>query len=218
MAIADALDDADLEPIGVHIHLDRLENELDAVLDTYETIGCRRLIVPSYDTDAFDSIEGARAAARRLTDLAVRIDDAGFELLYHNHAFEFAPSEDLTAYDEFADATGDDVRLELDTGLALFGGADPVDVLSCYADKIPMIHLTDSVPGREATIQVELGAGELDVDGCVETAREAGVHWLIYEHGQTSDPLDSLTHGATMLPTLIHGHRAPGTDFSSSVD
>lgn len=203
-AVAEALAEAELEPVGAHVPVSRLEGDLDAVIETYDTIGCERLVVPTLDSDSFTREGGAEAAADRLSRIGAELADHGFELLYHNHAFEFARDDDVP-YDAFVEALDDDVGLELDTGLVTFGGADPVDVLSRYEDRIPMIHLTDAVPGREATKQVELGAGELDVEACMAMAREASVEWAIYEHGLTADPLDSLTHAATKLPTLATG-------------
>ena len=201
-AVADALEAADLEVIGAHVHVRRLEDEFDDVVERYDAIGCRRLVVPIYDLDAFDSVDGVEGAADRLSSIATSLDDEGFELHYHNHTFEFGDLDGRTAYDVLADATEDDLGLQLDTGLATYGGADPVTLLSRYGDRMPMIHLTDAVPGRVTTRQVELGAGELEVEACVTTAGEVGVEWLVYEHGRTSDPLDSLTHAATMLPAL----------------
>lgn len=202
--IADALEESGLEPVGAHVPIGRIEREYEDVIETYETIGCHRLIVPLYDPDAFKSESGVVTAARRLSTLSAKLATDGFDLGYHNHSFEFGPLGGETAYDSFV-AGADGVEFELDTGLAAYAGADPEALLSRYGDRISLVHLTDSVPGRESTFQVELGAGELDVEGCVETAREVGVEWLVYEHGQTNDTLGSLTHAATKLPMLSHG-------------
>lgn len=209
-AVADALDEADLEAIGVHVHVGRLANEYEDVVETYETIGCDRLVVPIYDPDAFASIDGIAAAADQLTELSVKLENDGFELLYHNHTYEFGRIGDTRAYDAFVDEIGGALDFELDTGLALYAGAEPTAVLSQYADRIPLVHFTDAVPGQETTIQVELGSGELDVDGCVETAYDADVEWLIYEHSYTDDPKGSLAHAATVLRTLSQGRGTSG--------
>lgn len=204
-AVANALEEADLDVIGAHVTIDRLEREYESVVETYAEMGCPRLIVPLYDPDAFTSVERVEDAARDLSALAATVADDGFELLYHNHAFEFTCLPGGTAYESFVEASDPLLGLELDTGLATYAGADPVELLSRYDERISLVHLTDTVPGREATIQVELDAGVLDIEACVESAREADVEWVIYEHGQTSDPLDSLTHAATKLPRVSHG-------------
>ncbi|MCU4743302.1 sugar phosphate isomerase/epimerase [Natronoglomus mannanivorans] len=216
-AVADALEEADLEVIGAHVPIGRFERDYQNVVDAYATIGCDRLIVPLYDADAFASADGVAEFATKLSTLATRLAGDGFELLYHNHSFEFTQfaNGDETAYDSLIEAaTG--VDFELDTGLAMYAGVDPIMVLSRHEGRIPIVHLTDSVPGYETTLQVELGAGELDVTECVEVAREAGVEWLVYEHGMTDDILGSLTHAATKLPMLSHGREAVADETSLS--
>lgn len=218
-AVSTALDDAGLEPVGAHVHVDRLENELDDVVETYETIGCRRLIVPILHGVDFGSRDGIEAVADRLSRIETEVSDRGFELFYHNNHFEFERVQGRLGYDLLIEAMDDGIGLELDTGLAIFGGADPVDLLSRHGDRIRMLHLTDAVPGRETTKQVELGAGELDVEACVETARNSDVEWVVYEHGMTADPRDSLTHAATKLPSLAQGREGTvGTNPLSSHD
>ncbi|WP_255171504.1 sugar phosphate isomerase/epimerase family protein [Natrononativus amylolyticus] len=204
--VADAVATAGVEMIGAHVSVDQLESEYDALVETYGELGCRRFIAQSYDEDAFDSLEATEAVADHLSDLASKLAADGFEFCYHNSTVEFDQLGDEYVYDVLLDRTDDSIAFELDTGLAVYAGADPISLLSRYGDRISLVHLTDSVPGREATIQVEVGAGELDVKRCVDAARDADVAWLVYEHGQTDDPLDSLSYASTLLPTLSSGH------------
>lgn len=209
IAVRDALEATSLEPVGVHVYLDRLDREYESVLETYDRIGCRRIVIPRYDPGAFETRDGTVEAARRLSELGSSLAADGFQLLYHNHDEEFTSMPDGTAFDILVEALDGNVRVEFDTGLALYGGSDPVGVLRKHGDRTEALHLTDSVPGSEATIQVELGGGELDVRGCVSAARRASVPWLIYEHGMTADPLGSLEHAAMVLPHLVDGHVSP---------
>lgn len=212
--IADALDDAGLEPVGAHVPLETLEEEYDAIVDAYETIGCHRLIESGRHVETFSSIDGIDEFADRLETLSRRLHTDGFELFYHNDMIEFDLLENDIAYHAFAASLDEAIPFEIDTGLAQYAGVDPQLLVSQYAGRVPLVHLTDSVPGGAATINVELGAGELDVDGCIETARKSDVEWIVYEHSMTSDPIDSLTHAETRLSYLCHG--AAGTGASQS--
>ncbi|MFP8890221.1 sugar phosphate isomerase/epimerase family protein [Natrialbaceae archaeon A-CW2] len=213
--IADALDDADLEPIGAHVQLDALEQKYDDIIAAYETIGCRRLIESGRHVESFTSVEAVEAFVDRLETVANRLQSDGFELLYHNDMIEFDTLENEVAFNVFTASLDQSISLEIDTGLAQYAGVDPLSLLSQHAGRVPLVHLTDSVPGGAATLNVELGAGELDVNGCVETARNSDVEWIVYEHSMTSDPIDSLTHAETRLSYLCHG--ADGTGLAQSV-
>ncbi|MCU4751227.1 sugar phosphate isomerase/epimerase [Halobacteria archaeon AArc-curdl1] len=215
VGIAEALDDADLEPIGAHVQLDDLEQEYDDIVEAYETIGCRRLIECGRHVESFSSVESLETFVDRFETVANRLHSDGFELLYHNDLIEFDALENDIAFNVFTDALDGSIPLEIDTGLAQYAGVDPLSLLSQHAGRVPLVHLTDSVPGGAATLNVELGAGELDVNGCVETARNSDVEWIVYEHSMTSDPIDSLTHAETRLSYLFHG--ADGTGLTQSV-
>ena len=203
--VADALDNTDLEVIGAHVDPDRLAADYDSVIESYREIGCTRLVFPGRDPDAFRTAARVDRLAERLSALSVRLADDGFDLSYHNNRYEFALPE--PTFETFVDELHDDVELELDTGLAAYGGADPVTLLRQYADRTPLVHLTDSVEGTQGTAQVELGAGTVDVEGCIDACLASGTEWLIYEHGRTNDPLASLRHGATRLAVLIERAR-----------
>lgn len=200
--ISEAVAETGIEIVGAHVSVARLESEYDALVSAYDEVGCRRFVAQSYDEGAFESLEAVDAAATHLSELAARLADDGFDFCYHNQTAEFGRLDGGYAYDALVDRTDERVSFELDTGLALYAGADPEALLSRYGDRISLVHLTDAVPGRETTIQVEVGAGEVDVQRCVTAAHAADVEWLVYEHGQTDDPVDSLSYAATLLPSL----------------
>lgn len=198
-AVAAALDDADLDVAGAHVGVDAIEDDYEDLRETYARLACTELVVSSYEREAFETGEGARDAGEHLSALADRVAPDGFALHYHNHTFEFGSP---AAYDAFA-AAADGVGLEIDTGLANHAGVDPVSLLERYGERVSLVHLTDSRPGSDDTLHVDLGTGEVDVEGCVDAARAAGVDWLIFEHGLTDHPLDSVRDAAETLAPLL---------------
>lgn len=213
--LANRLDELGLVAVGAHVGIDTIEEEFDEVIERYRQLGCRRLVVPTYDQEAFATREGAEAAAVRLSAAASDLAAEGFDLLYHNHTFEFTDLGDCTAFDVFVDAA-DGVGIELDTGLAQFAGADPERLLDRYADSVELLHATDSRAGSESTVHVELGAGQVDLDACVELVDDLGIEWAIYEHGRTSDPLASLAHGDATLSALLGSSGESNTSVPES--
>jgi sugar phosphate isomerase/epimerase len=202
-SLSSALDRSDLDVVGAHVRIDTLEQEYDDVVSTYGALGCDRLVVPTYEQDAFASKRGVDEAADRVSEIASRLDEDGFELLYHNHTFEFEELDGETAFDRFVAGTDDRVKLEVDTGLAKHGGVDPISLIERHADRVSLVHLTDTRQGSESTVHVELGAGEVDLEACVETAAKNGIEWIIYEHGRTTDPFASLSHSDSVLSAMI---------------
>ena len=192
-----ALDDAGLDAAGAHVGIEDLESDLDSTVETYRTLDCERIVVPYLDEAQFASEKTTADTARRLQELAARLDDRGIDLGYHNHDHEFTALDGESAYDVLADET--DIDLELDVGWATAAGHDPVALLGHLRDRVPLVHLKD-VSGDTP---VELGDGDVDSEACVRAAREAGTEWVVYEHDEPDDPEASLEHGAERLLELL---------------
>ncbi len=99
------------------------------------------------DIDASLSRRPQMAAAdwkqfvQRLSDLARVTADLGLKLCYHHHMGTVVQSD--ADIDALMQTTSDDVHLLLDTGHALFAGADPVQLAGQYAERIGHLHCKD---------------------------------------------------------------------------
>jgi sugar phosphate isomerase/epimerase len=195
--IRDALDAAGLQAPAAHVSIETLESDLDGVAETYRSLDCERIVVPYLDETNFASEAAVTDTARRLTALAGRLHDHGVAFGYHNHDHEFADLDGRSAFDLLADET--DFDLELDVGWATAAGHDPAQLLADLRGRVPVVHLKDVAGDRS----VELGEGDLDVESCARAAREAGTEWLVYEHDDPEDPVESLAHGAETVANLL---------------
>lgn len=83
-AVATVLSETGLEPIGAHVELAHLEEDFESLVDQYETLGCSSIVIPHVSGTWFLTAGRVDALARRLNDLATRLDDRGFELVVHN--------------------------------------------------------------------------------------------------------------------------------------
>ena len=204
-AVADVLAETGLEAVGAHVPLETLRTEYDETVGAYRTVGCERIVVPTYGEEGFASVAAVEATAEELSSLADRLREDGFEAHYHNHAYEFAAVDggSETAYDAFAAQTDDRLGLEFDVGLARHGGVDPTAYLDRYADRISLVHLTDTVPGDDDTLHVELGEGVVDLPACARAAVDADAAWVVHENGLTTDPAATLASSTDRVAALL---------------
>lgn len=79
-----ALEETDTVPIGAHVPLAQLEESLDETIERFETIGCRRLVVPHIRPEHFRTTSRVDALVDRLHSLADSLEEEGFDLVYHN--------------------------------------------------------------------------------------------------------------------------------------
>ena len=189
--LGDALDRARLEAASAHVGLDWIEEDPDAVAETYRELGCTDVAVPWLDPEHFESVEAVEATGERLSAAADALRERGLSLHYHNHDQEFVDLDGEPALAYLVDAM-DGVGLQLDLGWVGAAGYDPLDFLEAHADRISLVHLKDY--DAAAGEPVEVGAGDLDIDAAVAAVREHGFDWLVYEAEERPDSYETLAH------------------------
>lgn len=113
--------------------------------------------------------------ADRLSDLAKMTADQGVALSYHHHMGTVVQSaQDI---DRLMQTTGDAVRLLIDTGHAVYAGADPAAIAQTHGDRIAHVHCKDvrpailqrSLNGDHSFLTAVLnGVFTVPGDGCID--------------------------------------------------
>ncbi|MCA9418057.1 MAG: sugar phosphate isomerase/epimerase [Candidatus Omnitrophica bacterium] len=176
------LDDLGIQVAGCHAPLDQLKSDLDRVLDYQEVIGNHRIVLPWLPEDIQKKgSAGYREVGEFLAEVSEKISPRGFSISYHNHSFEFVPSEEGYCLDTLLKAGEKaDVKSELDTYWVQHGGADPIEYIRRYAGRIELLHIKDMGPGADKPF-AEVGSGILDWDSIFEAAESGGVEWYLVE-------------------------------------
>lgn len=198
--VRESLTEAELEVVGAHVSPDRIESDPETVVEICHSLGCSRVIVPTYDGDAFTDRGGVEAAADHLADLATSVN--GCELLYHNHDFEFDDVEGGVAIEVLASAADDRFGFEPDTGLATHAGYDASALLTLVNDRMPLVHLTDTDPTDTDSRHADPGDGILDLEELAALAVDNGADWLVCENGGSTDPHRTLEQGSEAFDRL----------------
>jgi sugar phosphate isomerase/epimerase len=115
--------------------------------------------------------------------------DAGLQLGYHNHNWEFFRLTDdpsRTAFDVLADETDPDlVHLELDLFWVTRGARDPVDIIEQNKGRILQYHVKDM---NQAGSFTDLGEGLIDFARIFELSKKAGAVEYIVERDDAGSP------------------------------
>jgi inosose dehydratase len=130
----------------------------------------------------------------------------GFDPVLHFHAGSYCESaSEIHAVFDALDTSL--VGMCLDTGHALFGGADPLELLSSYGDSVRHVHVKDCDLGllREVCrsggglmeawdrgVFCQLGLGTAGLDPFLEALRARGYEgWLVVEQDRFLKPSDT---------------------------
>ncbi|MBV9568621.1 MAG: myo-inosose-2 dehydratase [Hyphomicrobiales bacterium] len=187
--------DAELEAAQAHARfLEAMECEVMIVAECSRTVHGER-DAPLSGRPVMNEGEWSRFTAR-LTSFAEKLRKQGLALVYHHHMGTVVQSE--AEIDRLMAETGPAVKLLLDTGHALWGGADPVALASRYRDRIAHVHTKDV---RQAVMaravredwsflsSVVEGVYTVPGDGMIDFAavlRELGTYsgWVVVEAEQ----------------------------------
>ena len=153
-------------------------------------------------TDRQPTCDELMKECEAMDSVAKELEKEGVSLAFHNHDAEFSvmvrgvPAHYLMA------ANTQYLKFELDTGWADFGGYNPVSIMKELGDRLAMVHIKDYVPavtterpqapdGRHIVVPVftSPGTGELDLQGCLETAQALGIEYATVEQ----DTLNNLS-------------------------
>jgi inosose dehydratase len=135
-------------------------------------------------------------------------DELGMRVVVHHHAGTFV--ETPAEIDRLlAETDADLVGLLLDTGHAVYGGAEPLDVVRRHGSRIRYVHLKDAKADelahvRASNVSMEeawrrgvfcpLGAGVVDFPRVIEALRSGGYSgWLIVEQDIVPDAAGRLS-------------------------
>jgi sugar phosphate isomerase/epimerase len=211
--IAKALTSTGLRNPSGHYLLPDLAANVDARIETAKAFGQEFMIVtvpwvadPSrFQPKSGNQMEMIRAMLNGLTlddwkwnaeqfnQVGGKIKNAGLQLGYHNHNFEFRKIGDVTGYDEFLRLTDPElVCLELDCGWMTVAGLDPVDYLSRYPKRYRLLHIKDFKKGFTPTttllsegpgapVPTELGRGAIGYSGILAVARKGSIRSIFIE-------------------------------------
>jgi sugar phosphate isomerase/epimerase len=198
------LDEVGLEPAGMHCGLDKLESDPNAAIETAKALGMNNLVCPYLPDDRRESREDWLDVARSLDEIGQRCREAGLQLSYHNHSFEFVQFDGAYALDMMLENCGaENVHSELDTYWVKHGGADPVDYINKYAGRIDILHLKDMADDEEQSF-AEVGSGILNWPAIDGAARAAGIRYYCVEQDRCEgNPMDSARTSAEFVRGLL---------------
>jgi sugar phosphate isomerase/epimerase len=184
------LDAFGLKPVGAHISVEELKNNLEHIIEYNVQLGNRYIVCP---WATYEGKEDYIKMADFLAEVGAKIKEAGLQLCYHNHAFELQSFEGEYGLDiMYNRVPAEHLMAEVDTYWVTYAGLNPVEYLAKYSGRTPLIHIKDMEDSEKREF-AEIGTGTIDIKAIAEQAEKNGVEWLIVEQDICKrEPLDSV--------------------------
>ncbi|GGE49278.1 sugar phosphate isomerase [Pullulanibacillus camelliae] len=189
--VAAALKENQLGTAGMHISLQRMEEDLSGVLQEADLYNTKDIVCP-FLPESLRTVKGYKEVRSRLNRIAE--DAFGYRISYHNHNFELATTMDgKTALEYLLEPSEDNrVLAEVDLYWVKKGGGDPLAFIQPYKNRMPIIHLKDMTDDEEETF-AEVGTGKIDFAPILRWCERSGVEWYAVEQDKCpGDPMQSL--------------------------
>jgi len=191
-----------------HQSYDRLCNDLPAVIELHQKIGCDAVGLGCGPEESRAGLEPAKAFVAKLESIAKQLAAHGLQFHYHNHDFEFRAfaGTDITLWDLLMDADPDLIRFIPDVAWMHVAGKNPVELLDQISDRVKVVHFKDYVPKEDGSPRfVSLGQGVVDLKACFAVCRKTEIPYVVYEQDNSweqDDPFMSTQTSLNYFDTL----------------
>ena len=206
------LKEAGLSVISLHADLGSLEREGGQVAAEAKDFGTDTVVITGMYRFDYGSETAVRKLAERLNRSGEQLKAQGLSLLYHNHNVELLPVRPgLRAYELLLRDTDPElVGFEFDSYWFTDGGADAAAWMRRLGSRMKLWHVTDrgsrqAGPAMTPILRqdsMELGTGNMDLDGLYALAAENGIGAVVLESHKNwidKDPVKSLELSAEWL-------------------
>jgi len=215
--IADTLKKNGLTAPSCHVGYDIVENKLAEQIEAAHTIGHKFIVCPWIDPKQRTEPEGFKRAADLFQKAGEQTHKAGIQFAYHNHTFEFQPSDVIGGklpYDVLLATDPKYVKMELDLCWISVAGRDPIEYFNKYPGRFPLVHVKDmkslpkgaegptATPDKEMANMTEVGGGIIDWKHIFANSGKAGIEHYFVEHDFPADPFISITKSYAYLSKL----------------
>ncbi len=121
---------------------------------------------------------------------------------YHNGGSDFTKENGQILYDVLLNNTDPDlVKMELDLGWAIVGGADPQEYFDKYPGRFPLWHLKDIKKDKEES--TEFGKGRIDIVGLLKNKKKSDMKYFFVEQEEwENSPMESISFNFNYLKNL----------------
>ena len=201
-----------LNVVSVHQDLGSIERDAKAVAEEAKKFGTDKVVITGMYRFDYGNKTAVHDLAKRLNEAGKCLAEQGIQLLYHNHNCELRKvNPQKCAYDILLEETEPEyVNFEFDSYWFTEGGADAKLWMRRLGNRMKLWHINDrgtrmtgpAMTPILKTDSMELGTGNMDLEGLAESAKENGIEAVILESHRNwieNSPVKSLQLSAQRL-------------------
>jgi sugar phosphate isomerase/epimerase len=189
---------------STHVQYDELDEKFPSVIETSKVIGQTYIVCPWIPEELRKSPDIWKRASEKFNKCGEQTRKAGIQFAYHNHWFEFLPTNGKLPYDELLkECDANLVKMEMDLCWITVAGSDPLKYFNEYPGRFPLVHVKDVKTLPKVTTGgaqnfgdtvdlTEVGSGIIDWKRIFAQSDKAGIKHYIVEHDHPKQPMESI--------------------------
>lgn len=180
-----------LDVVSIHQDLGSIKRDAKAVAAEAKRFGTNKVVITGMYRFDYGDETTVHDLANQLNSAGEFLQSEGIQLLYHNHNCELRKvNAKQCAYDILIEETNPKfVNFEFDSYWFTEGGADAKQWMRRLSNRMKLWHINDrgtrmsgsSITPILKSDSMELGTGNMDLEGMAEIARENGIEAVILE-------------------------------------
>ncbi|PYT80951.1 MAG: sugar phosphate isomerase/epimerase [Acidobacteria bacterium] len=183
------LDENGLASPSCHVTYHFVEKHWDETLEAAKIVGHSYIICPWIDEKQRAEPGGWKRAAELFNKAGEASQKEGIQFGYHNHSFEFHPTESLGGklpYDFLlAETDPKFVVMEMDLCWITVAGKDPVAYFNNYPGRFPLVHVKDYVNDPHSTSSYSGATGSVKFAGHLADVGQGTINWKnLFAHAE----------------------------------
>ena len=199
---------------STHVQYDELDEKFPSVIETSKEIGLEYIICPWIPPELRKSPDIWKQASEKFNKCGEQSKKAGMQFGYHNHWFEFLPTNGVLPYDVLLkECDANLVKMEMDLCWITTAGGDPLKYFNEYPGRFPLVHVKDvkTMPKITSggaqnfgdTVDLtSVGSGVIDWKRIFAASDKAGIKHYIVEHDHPKQPIENITESYNYLEKL----------------
>ena len=175
--IAGIIKELGLQAVSSHTSMPTPDN-IQQIVDTELTLGNNK-VISGFGPEQFSSSDGCKQAIEQFNVAVDLLKPYGMTFGMHNHWWEFQTFDGKRIFDVIMQEAPE-IFSELDVYWTAYAKADPVEIISRYKKRMPLLHIKDGTL-KENAPHTPVGDGILDIPAIIDAAGPDVLEWLIVE-------------------------------------
>jgi sugar phosphate isomerase/epimerase len=209
------VNDLGMEVLSSHAGIDPMKNvseQAKIMAEDHAKLGAKYCMHPWVEVKD-RSLAYFNELVKGINVAAPIMKDQGIEFGYHNHNFEFAPTDGVVPYFDIflKDLDKNLTTMELDMFWTTKAGQDPVEIFKKYPGRFQLFHMKDMYTNQAPFYKTEtndfapVGEGVIDFKRILAAKDVAGMKYMIVEQDNAGDdkPFEAIRKSIINLTTKI---------------